>query len=330
MRGYLSQIGSEGVADSRSMLRPFIRSRSPISENDQRIGISQWELPVSMESAGSSPTDTEPSDIVSQPLTTDSPRQPSAERQNDAPPMVVCRPKPSPAPTAPAKMAALRSQPASPGVETFPSEVSSRHPISESASEPKANLEPEIPENKIPVIRHPKHESQAVAVLEERTTPEPQSFPQRLIPFVAPSPTRPAVERKQDPPAGSKESAGKALVRELNQPAPARIVAPHMDEPTSPNFARAEPAIPSHEADDGPNLSPRMPAAVAPLDSHPPQVVIDRLEIEVVPPPTAASAKSSGKRDREAGATRPQRPGSQIGPLSQSTALRHYLSLRYR
>jgi hypothetical protein len=57
-----------------------------------------------------------------------------------------------------------------------------------------------------------------------------------------------------------------------------------------------------------------------------PRVIIDRLDIEIVPP-AAAAPKENG--DRKATVSRPRAPVSQIGPLSQTTASRHYLSLRY-
>jgi hypothetical protein len=69
----------------------------------------------------------------------------------------------------------------------------------------------------------------------------------------------------------------------------------------------------------------------APLHPDPtgPRVVIDHLEIEVVPPAVSAE-KPVAKPARRREAARPRPLVSQIGPLTHSVASRHYLALRHR
>lgn len=64
-----------------------------------------------------------------------------------------------------------------------------------------------------------------------------------------------------------------------------------------------------------------------------PRVVIDRLEIEIVPPSPAPPPPAPAGHDR--GRATPKRPGanrpvSKIGPLSDAMAASRALSLRYR
>ena len=132
----------------------------------------------------------------------------------------------------------------------------------------------------------------------------------------------------QDLTVGSKESSVKYLEPEVSQPASERIMVPQGDQAMRHPAASETVITKPGEGKSSQRIS--MPAAVAPSDPSPAQVVIDRLEIEVVPPPPQTASKPPAKSEPGMEAARPQRPVSKIGPLSQSTAFRHYLSLRYR
>lgn len=333
MKGYLSQIGSAGGAglSPAPLLRPFIRSRSPIAENDQRIGISGWEFPMSSGGDEALPSDAAAPENITQPVTRAGARQSAAGRQNPTP-NVASGPEPSESPAAPATMVVAPSRLASGEPKPFSPDPQSRQPVSGSAFEPKAHSKREIlhQENELPGIR-PKDDRRTVAAfVESKTSASTIPSQQSITSVEPPYPNGPGlVARKQDPPSDFKEPPGEGLERVPIQLGPGRVVAPYAGEPGA-NLTTTEASIARHDRENAPRVPFNMPAAVAPLDSRAPQVVIDRLEIEVVPPPVAAAPKPSGKPDRESGAGRPQRPVSQIGPLSQSTASRNYLSLRYR
>jgi hypothetical protein len=284
------------------------------------------------ENEASPSPDTEAPENISQPIARARPRQSSTERHNPAP-NVVSSPEPLEAPAKHPRMAAAPSRPASGQPKPFSADPQSRQFVSGSASEQKAHSEPEPldQENEQPGIR-PKDDRRSVVAFVESKTPAPTSPPKRTITSVGPPyPSGPGpVARKQDPPSDSKEPPGEGLERGVPiQLGPGRVVAPQAGDP-APSLATAEASIARHDRENASRVPFDMPAAATPPDSPPPQVVIDRLEIEVVPLPQAAAPKLSGKPDRGAGAARPQRPISQIGPLTHSTASRHYLALRYR
>jgi len=286
---------------------------------------------MSIGASEASPSDTDAPENISQTVPTARPRQSSTERHNPAP-NVVSGPEPFEAPAKQPRMVAAPSRPASGEPKPFSADPQSRQFVSGSASEQRAHSEPETldQENEQPGIR-PKDDRRSVAAFVESKTPASTSPPKRSITSVAPPyPSGPGpVARKQDPPSGSKEPPGEGLERVPIELGPGRVVAPQAGEP-GPSLATAEASIARHDRENAPRVPFNMPAVAAPPDSPPPQVVIDRLEIEVVPPPQVAAPKLSGKPDPEAGAARPQRPISQIGPLTHSTASRHYLALRYR
>lgn len=322
MKGYLSQIGSAGAAgrSSARLLRPFIRSRSPIAENDQRMGLSGWEFPLSSEGSETLPPDTAVPD--DQGATRTLPRHSPRDYRHPTP-NVVAGPSVLETPAAAATHATpLRLTPSEP--KTLSQNPESREPATGSAFAPKPDSVREIPhqENEPLGIQSTKDAGQALAS-------KPTSLAKRSTTAVAPSlPIRlENVDSEPKPRPRSRQRTGEDPEPRLC-PGPESQPAPHRSDP-APGLA-AEGSTPKHEHDNGPPARPDIPAAVAPSHPQPPQVVIDRLEIEVVPPPAAAAPKPSGNPRRESGAGRPQRPVSQIGPLSQSTASRHYLSLRYR
>jgi hypothetical protein len=215
MKGYLSQIGSAGGAglSPAPMLRPFIRSRSPIAENDQRIGISGWEPPMSSgENEGSPSSDTEAPENISQPVARARPWQSATERHNTAP-NVVSSPEPFEAPAKHPRMVAAPSRPASGEPKPFSADPQSRQFVSGSASEQKAHSEPETldQENEQAGIR-PK-DRRSVAAFVESKTPASTSPPsglsrplgRRILP--GPDPRHASKIRLQIP----KNRPGKAL-----------------------------------------------------------------------------------------------------------------------
>jgi hypothetical protein len=333
MKGYLSQIGSAGGAglSPARMLRPFIRSRSPIAENDQRIGISEWELPTFMEVGEASLSDTAAQDDLSAPLATDIPRRSPTERPYVAP-KILSGLEPSGTAPAPVKTIVAQSQPASGEPRSFPPNPQSWQPASEGAFEPEAPSKRKALHhgNELPGIPPTKDADRTVAV-EGKALAAASRSQRSITPLASPFSTEPGpAHLKRDASSGSNKALGDGPERKISQLERGRVDSRNGEEPTL-NFSAAETSMTKDERDSSPRVPFDMPAAVAPPDSPPPQVVIDRLEIEVIAPSVAtAAAKPSGKPDRKAGVLRPQRSVSQIGPLSQGTASRHYLSLRYR
>jgi hypothetical protein len=326
MKGYLAQIASAGGAGSTSMLRPLIRSRSPIAESDQRIGLSEWETPMLPGENETSASDAEVLDDITV-VRADTPR--AGLRQA---PVVCSTVEPEPK-SCPGSLGITDGLPIlSAPEEPKPLSVASplRKPRTRSSPEPRESSEPQPAqhENEPPRVRSAKADGPSVATQEAASAIPSQS--RRMATSVA-LPSRPeprAVDRGQDSPTGSKEAPVKHLEPEFSQPATEMVAVSQRDQPLR-HPAAVETAIAKHrEEKSSQRLS--MPAAVAPSEPSRAQVVIDRLEIEVVPPPPQTAPKPPARSESGMGAARPQRPVSKIGPLSQSTAFRHYLSLRYR
>jgi hypothetical protein len=205
-----------------------------------------------------------------------------------------------------------------------------RKPPMRSSLEPRESSEPQPAqhENEPPRVRSAKADGPSAAPEEEASAIPSQS--RRMATSVAlPSlPKLRAIDRGQDSSSTSKESSVKHLEPEFSQPATEMVAVPQRDQPLR-HPAAVETAIAKRREE---KISQRlsMPAAVAPSESSRAQVVIDRLEIEVVPPPPQTAPKPPARSESGMEAARPQRSVSKIGPLSQSTAFRHYLSLRYR
>jgi hypothetical protein len=184
------------------------------------------------------------------------------------------------------------------------------------------------PENKSPTIQRAQAISRGARGHREGSAAT--SAPRRIASSLAlkshlePSP----LDRRDEPSSRVEEPPPKIPGAELREPAPKKIVFPQKDQ-RMPHSVTAEPSMAKRrEHASPPQLS--MPAAIPPSDSPPVQVVIERLEIEVVPPAPQPSLKPAPQSEHRMEAARPQRSVSKIGPLSPSTAFRHYLSLRYR
>ena len=326
MKGYLSQIASAGGAGPAPMLRPLIRSRSPIAESDQRIGLSEWETPMLSGENETSASDAEmPDDITVARADTPraGPRQAPAGRSTVEP-----EPKSSPGSLGTTDGSPILSAPEEPKPLSVASPL--RKPPMRSSLEPRESSEPQPAqrENEPPRVRSAKADGPSAATQEEAFAIPSQS--RRMATSVAlPSHLKPrAIDRGQDSSSTSKESSVKHLEPEFSQPATEMVAVSQRDQPLR-HPAAVETAIAKRrEEKSSQRLS--MPAAVAPSESSRAQVVIDRLEIEVVPPPPQTAPKPPARSESGMEAARPQRPVSKIGPLSQSTAFRHYLSLRYR
>ena len=307
------------------MLRPLIRSRSPIAESDQRIGLSEWETPMLPGENGPSASDAEvPDDITVARADTPraGPRQAPAGRSTVEP-----EPKSSPGSLGTTDGPPILSAPEEPKLLSVASPL--WKPPMRSSLEPRESSEPQ---------RSPRTNRLAFGALKpmaqvRRWKRKPLRSQVNRGEWQRLSRCHLVRSRERSTEARthqwrSKESPGKYLEPEFSKPATETVAVPQRDQPLRHPSA-VETAIAKHrEENSSQRLS--MPAAVALSESSRAQVVIDRLEIEVVPPPPQTAPKPPARSESGMEAARPQRPVSKIGPLSQSTAFRHYLSLRYR
>lgn len=325
MAGYLSHaaaLGGQTGSSTAHRLRPFIRSRSPIAERDQRIGLSEWEAPLPTALGEVSVPDTAPEELGLLPASSTSAPEPSSTDRQTPPSNLVSRSELAPQL---ATIAVVRSRPSAEGIHP-----PLKQPEPQNQSESKLHLKPHASSanRSEPRIQHPTREDRialrrqdvawqpdSVAASISSAHASPAAFVDEEQPLHSEAKKEPAKSSKGSPVDLKRESAAIADEGPRNLP-----------------LARAESSMP--EVAPGAIAVPRpVPVTIQRGEVSPaasPRVVIDRLEIEVVPPPPAMPPKPSEKSDRKSVAARPRRPVSQIGPLSPSTASRHYLSLRYR
>jgi hypothetical protein len=326
MKGYLSQIASAAAAGSATTLRPFIRSRSPIAESDQRIGISEWEVPISLEEGEGLPADTAATDDT----TAAKVKKPGAGLRQAS----VRRPLVEPASEPPSGKGETSDdtpiRPVSDETKPFSANSASEKPPVKNSRERRDDSAQQAPhrDNEAPVIRRHQADSGGgggrgePSAIANITSPAATS----LRPPSHQEPRR--AELRHNAPSVVDEAPGRNLESEIREPAAPGVVPRPKGQRISRSTA-AETSI-AGRRDDATPPRPSMPAAIPPGDSSPAQVVIDRLEIEVVPPAPQPSPKPAAQSEQRMEAARPQRSVSKIGPLSPSTAFRHYLSLRYR
>lgn len=320
MPGYLFQIAATTTAGSRTdgpRLRPSVRSRSPIADYDQRLARTDWDAIAGANLAN------EPGQ---------GPRDDSIVTGDTAEPGVLGRPQPQRAP------AQLRSsvielahpvpvvdRPAT--TSTDPAEVVTSHGVRgyrQPSTEP-ADLEP------------------AAAILDQPKQPVPVSTPikeptamKRKRSALRPEPTAPspsAAEPTSDPrsaapsqamiPGALRATATPATVAGRSHPA-APGEEPSGERVQPPRTAPRERTMPTaamrrHGARGRVNDVGEMRSAAGP------RVIIDRLEIEIVPPPPVSVRKPGA--GAEVGL---KREVLKIGPLSDPLAAGRALSLRYR
>jgi hypothetical protein len=295
-------------------LRPFVRSRSPIAEFDQRLSADSWSTPLSpTPMAAESPG----ADLHPPPSTP--PDLGAVARPPDAAPSVAVQPGQAEAP--PATTAREFGS-----VEARATRVSRNE-----------GLAPTLPASPFPAgVTHTVPRPAARSVRPENTEPP---GPVRIgAATIAASATTSLSRSAASPPAHDDSTMN------LRSPVPTRRTA-ETGEPAHSSPRQSQPAIPtsasphasgaSREGERADLSSPTAPRALSP-ETIPlpaaagPQVVIDRLQIDVVPPPPpAAPATARSSRRAEAGA-RTRGPISQIGPLGQGPSTRHHLALRYR
>jgi hypothetical protein len=326
MKGYLSQIASAGGKGPAPTLRPFIRSRSPIAESDQRIGISEWEVPLSLEEGEGLPADPGVADDTTAAKAGMPPaglRQASAKRP-------AVKPASEPLSARGETSGDTPIRPVSDETKPYSLDSASKKPPVQSSRDRRENSGPQAPhrETEGPVIRRLHADSGGEGEHGDPSAVAPISR-QAATSVTPPSHQEPRLaERRHDPPSVVDEPTGRNLEGESREPAAPRVVPPPKDQRMSRSPA-TETSMAGRREDVSP-ARPSVPAAIPPGNSPPAQVVIDRLEIEVVPPAPQPSPKPAAQSGDRTEAVRPQRSVSKIGPLSPSTAFRHYLSLRYR
>lgn len=315
MSGYLSQIANAVPASSGSgtRLRPFVRSRSPIAQFDQRLSAEGWETPFTMEPAAPA---SETGDSVEDEPRLDGPARSRSRRNTVSSDRLLTEGAPGIL-SAPARTPAAR-----PSLEPHSAEASETpgtSPTQAAASLPPRPAEPS---------RHP-------------------NVPHRREPSALK--TRAASEAKDISPEFSSRSSsierGMVAIRSESQrlasdtaavptpPVPAereRTAAPKIVATSTPKAVpAASTAIPRPSGIPGPSAPPPV---TTPSRAPGPRVVIDRLQVEVIPPPPSKAGKSERKvpNENRHPSTGPQAVPSQIGPLNLNTSARHYLSIRHR
>jgi hypothetical protein len=309
MPSYLAQIASSVSRPAGPRLRPFIRSQSPIAENDQRIGLSEDFLsapvgdqaPVPMAEATLESANPPPA-VTSQPAT-----PPSVETPRSAPQVPSARL---------VQLRAIESPPATGVVGPRPT---SPEPLVQS---------PAVAASSRAVLAPQTHSDPPTA----QTARAPRQRGEVIASVEAPPATRRRISRQTGPakpePEGSAPRVSRITeVRSADEAVPEPVA--QVAETASRAAAEVPPETERHQPVPH---APRPPQPALPpeveISPSGPRVVIDRLEIEVVPPP--APVKPEQASERTAPSSRPRRPVSEIGPLTQSTASRHYLALRYR
>lgn len=329
MAGYLSQIAAAVPAASAPVtrLRPFVRSRSPIAELDQRMSSADWGTPLPplanpapVQPDGPFPSEAAPSHPT--------PARVASEADDAAPPRA----------TLVTDVSAMPIQPA--GARATPAGPASRAPLTDTPPVPSAFVSSPRPTNFMPPLHRPvraTHPAEREPGVDERTgaamiSPAAASAARRTA-----STSDREIAGVEPAPRGRAAPVSATLAnapRRAPNDAPAQLSPPHRQPviparstPHEPSFPRAEDAARSIGLAAAAAFSPE---AIPPPAATGPRVIIDRLQIDVVPPPSPAAPKPALQPERGNGGARPRGPVSQIGPLSHGTTARHSFALRYR
>lgn len=317
-----------GVRNSaRRALRPLVRSRSPIAENDQRIGMLAWSLSPPLPPDAASPNLDTAGNESRQSL-----REDSTARSDPADATIDLQVEPRPGSAAPpAAAAADHAQPEAFALDSNQPSLPATHPVS-----PRWTEDPDRTLTAPGVLAQDGGPAPIVRVNEpapSSNVPEPEQIPGSTtaarpssIPSARPRPG--TTTNKQQPPPHSQAPFANHLADSESQVTETDANAAAASQPERP---RALPSVAKEQARESDSRLPlALPGLEGENDTGGPQVVIDRLEIEVVLPQRPPDPQPSRRIDPKAGNAQPRAPISQIGPLSQSTASRHYLAMRYR
>lgn len=352
MSGYLNRLVMRSQSlQTASTLRPFVRSTSPIAEQDQRLGVDGFDA------AGASLPDTDSWALEeSEPASSDSlsngGRESSitiAKSSGDVADVTVQRkiagPTVSspPPPAAPASTTRIPKLDGTPRAQAKPSISTPADPISQGAS-PQAP--PAIPEQ-VELPGRPRELEPDAPVDSVVRQPQSQTTPlEPDTPLVTSAP-RPAVSAEPisaDPTFLKPQPVGQlSVVRDVSKKSEQVVVPPTMvpnrrrSEPEPSNRQPIEPVVPNNIYSYVPRpdrpvprlepLAPREGAMEFEAASAPPSpaVVIGRINVEVVPqPPAVATAPAARSGPLTAASV------SVIGPLRTGVRPNLRFSLRQR